>query len=95
MSAGMEPAEPPVTVRDGDFLSPDAPRGTGGHQSKYVYIDLLFETFHHLLLDSALGPRLDGFGAAFPPDLDSLQLHPVGSHLWNSQKKVKVWFYIA
>ena len=30
MSAGMEPAGSPVTVIDGDFSSPDGPRGTGG-----------------------------------------------------------------
>ena len=32
--AGMEPAGSPVTVKDGDFSSPDAPRGTGGPKSK-------------------------------------------------------------
>ena len=30
----MEPAGSPVTVRDGDFSSPDAPRGTGEPKSK-------------------------------------------------------------
>ena len=30
VSTGMEPAGSPVTVRDGDFSSPDAQRGTGG-----------------------------------------------------------------
>ena len=35
VSAGMEPAGLPVTVRDGDFSSPDAPRGTRGPKSKY------------------------------------------------------------
>ena len=33
VSAGMESAESPVTVMDGGFSSPGAPRGTGG--SKY------------------------------------------------------------
>ena len=32
--AGMEPTGSPVTVRDGDFSSPDAPRGTGGPKYK-------------------------------------------------------------
>ena len=32
--AGMEPAGSPVTVMDGGFSSPDAPRGTGGPKSK-------------------------------------------------------------
>ena len=32
--AGMEPAGSPLTVRDGDFSSSDAPRGTGGPTSK-------------------------------------------------------------
>ena len=36
MSAGMEPAGSPVTVRDGDFSSPDAPRGTGRPKSLEV-----------------------------------------------------------
>ena len=31
--AGMEPAGSPVTVRDGDYSSPDAQRGTGGPKS--------------------------------------------------------------
>ena len=30
VSAGMESAGSPVTVMDGGFSSPDAPRGTGG-----------------------------------------------------------------
>ena len=34
VSAGMEPAGSPVTVKDGDFPSPKAPRGTGGTKSK-------------------------------------------------------------
>ena len=34
MLAGMECAGSLVTVRDGDFSSPDAPRGTGGPKSK-------------------------------------------------------------
>ena len=34
VSAGMDPAGSPVTVKDGDFSSPDAPRGTGGPNSK-------------------------------------------------------------
>ena len=34
VSAGMEPAESPVTVIDGGFSSPDAPRGTCGPKSK-------------------------------------------------------------
>ena len=34
VSSGMERAGSPVTVRDGDFSSPDAPRGTGGPKSK-------------------------------------------------------------
>ena len=34
--AGMEPAGSPVIVRDGDFSSPDAPRGTGGPKSSEV-----------------------------------------------------------
>ena len=35
VAAGMEPAGFPVTVTvtDGDFSSPDAPRGTGGLKS--------------------------------------------------------------
>ena len=33
VSAGMEPAGSPVTVRDWDFSSPDAPRGTGKSKS--------------------------------------------------------------
>ena len=32
VSAGMEPAGSPITVIDGGFSSPDAPRGTGGHK---------------------------------------------------------------
>ena len=35
MSAGMEPEGSPVTVEDGDFSSPDAPRGTDRPKSKY------------------------------------------------------------
>ena len=31
-----------VTVRDGDFLSPDAPRGTGGPKFKYVSVFLTY-----------------------------------------------------
>ena len=34
VSAGMEPAGSPMTVRDGDLSSPDAPRGTGGTKSR-------------------------------------------------------------
>ena len=34
VSAGMVPAGSPVTVRDGGFSSPDAPRGTGGPKSR-------------------------------------------------------------
>ena len=34
VSAGMDPAGAPVTVRDGDFSSPNAPRGTGGTKSE-------------------------------------------------------------
>ena len=30
----MEPAGSPVTLMDGGFSSPDAPRGTGGPKSK-------------------------------------------------------------
>ena len=32
--AGMEPTGSPVTVRDGDLLSPGGPRGTVGPKSK-------------------------------------------------------------
>ena len=38
MSAGMEPAGSPVTETDGDFSSPDAPRGTGGRVMNDVTI---------------------------------------------------------
>ena len=34
VSAGMEPAGSPVTVRKGYFSSPDASRGTGGPKTK-------------------------------------------------------------
>ena len=34
VSVGMEPAGSPVTVIDGDFSSPDAPRRTGGPKYK-------------------------------------------------------------
>ena len=34
--AGMEPAGSPVIARDGDFSSPDAPRGTSGPKSKFI-----------------------------------------------------------
>ena len=34
VSTGMDPAGSPVTATDGDFSSPDAPRGTGGPKSK-------------------------------------------------------------
>ena len=34
VSADMEPAGSLVTVMDGGFSSPDAPRGTGGPKSK-------------------------------------------------------------
>ena len=40
MSAGTDPARSPVTVRDGDFSSPDAPRGTDGPQSKSLTRDV-------------------------------------------------------
>ena len=35
MSAGMEHAGSPVTARDGDFPSPNAPRGTGPSQVEF------------------------------------------------------------
>ena len=39
----MEPAGSPVTGTDGDFSSPDAPRGTGGVESS---MSPHFTTFH-------------------------------------------------
>ena len=39
----MEPAVSPVTVIDGGFSSPDAPRGIGGPKSK-VKINISFRS---------------------------------------------------
>ena len=45
MSAGIEPAGSPVTVKHGDFSSPDAPRGTGGPKSKTSFSTKHFNLF--------------------------------------------------
>ena len=45
MLAGMECAGSLVTVRDGDFSSPDAPRGTGGPKSQSMSGDRQIRSF--------------------------------------------------
>ena len=72
MSAGMNPAGSPVTVIDGGFSSPDAPRGTGGPKSKYNFEQLMivwFERENHFGGESGMASMYFGKDSMVSSDM--------------------------